>query len=157
MTDKISRHAFSSRIDLRENPAGSSCIEPTSSVFQSLEKSFPSIGKSLCFLFMSYLFTAFIAPGGGELILILLVLILLFGAKDAPRILRDIQNVLNKLQRSAADFRYKLMYGDLHWNQTEESKDTTVYDEKDSPETQDHDLPPENPPANEPEKHEDSV
>ncbi len=58
--------------------------------------------------------TAFIAPGGGEMILILLVLILLFGAKDAPRILRNIQNSLNKLQRTAADFRYKLMYGDLH-------------------------------------------
>jgi len=60
--------------------------------------------------------SAFIAPGGGEMILILLVLILLFGAKDAPRILRNIQNSLNKLQRTAADFRYKLMYGDLHGN-----------------------------------------
>lgn len=67
---------------------------------------------------MAFSVTAFIAPGGGELILILLVLILLFGAKDAPRILRDIQNTLNKLQRTAADFRYKLMYGDLHWNRT---------------------------------------
>jgi Sec-independent protein translocase protein TatA len=97
---------------------------------------------------------AFIAPGGGELLLILLVLILLFGAKDAPRILRDIQNVLNKLQRSAADFRYKLMYGDLHWNQTEESKDTTVYDAEELPKEKAQDLPPENPPADEPETHE---
>lgn len=68
---------------------------------------------------MAFSVIAFIAPGGGELILILLVLILLFGAKDAPRILRDIQNTLNKLQRTAADFRYKLMYGDLHWNRTD--------------------------------------
>jgi Sec-independent protein translocase protein TatA len=91
--------------------------------------------------------TAFISPGGGELLLILLVLILLFGAKDAPRILRDIQKVLNKLQRSAADFRYKLMYSDLHWNQTEESKDTAAYDQEDPPAEEPHDLPPENPPA----------
>lgn len=104
---------------------------------------------------MLYPFAAFISPGGGELILILLVLILLFGAKDAPRILRNIQNVLNKLQRSAADFRYKLMYGDLHWNQTQESKDTTVYDAGDeTPEDEIHDLPPENLPADEPETHE---
>ncbi|MFA7257346.1 MAG: twin-arginine translocase TatA/TatE family subunit [Kiritimatiellales bacterium] len=102
---------------------------------------------------MLYSITAFISPGGGELLLILLVLILLFGAKDAPRILRDIQNSLNKLQRGAADFRYKLMYGDLHWNQTEESKDTTVYDaEEGSP-----DPAPENAPADKTEKHEESV
>ena len=107
---------------------------------------------------MLYPITAFISPGGGELLLILLVLILLFGAKDAPRILRNIQNVLNKLQRSAADFRYKLMYGDLHWNQTEEPKDTAVYDvEGTSSEDDDEDAPPENPPADEPEKHEEFV
>ena len=72
--------------------------------------------------------TAFIAPGGSELIVVMLALLLLFGPKDAPRILRGIQNVLNKMQRAAADFRYKLMYEDLHRNQTEESKDTAVYD-----------------------------
>ncbi len=106
---------------------------------------------------MVNVFIAFIAPGGGELILILLVLIMLFGAKDAPRILRNIQTALNKLQRSAADFRYKLMYGDLHWNQTEESKDTTVYDVEETPEDEIHDLPPEDTPVDEPEKHEESV
>lgn len=77
--------------------------------------------------------TAFIAPGGGELIVIMLALLLLFGPKDAPRILRSIQNVLNKMQRAAADFRYKLMYEDLHRNQTEESKDTAAYDTEESP------------------------
>jgi len=77
--------------------------------------------------------TAFIAPGGGELIVVMLALLLLFGPKDAPRILRGIQNVLNKLQRAAADFRYKLMYEDLHRNQTEESKDTAVYDAEELP------------------------
>ena len=63
---------------------------------------------------------AFISPGGGELIMIMLVLILLFGAKDAPRIFRSIQTFLDKMQRSAADFRYKIMYGDLHANTTDE-------------------------------------
>ena len=64
--------------------------------------------------------TAFISPGGGELIMILLVLILLFGAKDAPKVLRSIQTLLDKLQRSAASFRYKLLYGDLHQSSPEE-------------------------------------
>ncbi len=101
--------------------------------------------------------TAFIAPGGGELLLILLVLILLFGAKDAPRILRNIQDHLNKLQRAAADFRYKLMYGDLHGNQAEEWKDTTAYDLDETPEDEIHDLPPEDDPADEPQKNEESI
>lgn len=58
--------------------------------------------------------TAFISPGSGEFLLIMLVLILLFGAKDAPRIFRSIHNALDKLQRAAASFRYKIMYGDLY-------------------------------------------
>lgn len=70
---------------------------------------------------------AFISPGGGELVVILLVLILLFGAKDAPRILRSIQSMLDKLQRGAAEFRYRLLYGDLH----ESTKDTQPYDADD--------------------------
>lgn len=63
---------------------------------------------------MHALAIAFISPGGGELLLVLLVLILLFGAKDAPRILRTIQEFIDKTQRTAASFRYKIMYGDLH-------------------------------------------
>jgi Sec-independent protein translocase protein TatA len=57
---------------------------------------------------------AFISPGGSEFLLIMLVLILLFGAKDAPRIFRSIHNALDKMQRAAASFRYKIMYGDLY-------------------------------------------
>lgn len=89
---------------------------------------------------------AFISPGGGELILIMLVLILLFGAKDAPRIFRTIHTLLDKMQRGAAEFRYKIMYGDLHSGAT----DDEPYDvEADYPE----DLPfhdvdrPENEPS----------
>lgn len=52
---------------------------------------------------------AFLAPGGGELIVVLLALLLLFGPKDAPRILRHIQGLFHKLQRTAADFRSQLL------------------------------------------------
>lgn len=89
---------------------------------------------------MSFFITAFIAPGGGELILIMLALLLLFGPKDAPRILRNIQNVLNKLQRSAADFRYKLMYEDLNRPPPEEPPAADVQDTVDE-ELSDPDQP----------------
>lgn len=92
---------------------------------------------------MFYLFTAFIASSGGELIVIMLALILLFGPKDAPRILRSIQNVLSKLQRAASDFRYKLMYDDLNLDQTEKSKDTAVYDAEEKPAVKEPETPPE--------------
>jgi Sec-independent protein translocase protein TatA len=69
---------------------------------------------------MTFPVTAFISPGGGEFLLIMLVLILLFGAKDAPRILRSIQTFLDKTQRAAASFRYKIMYGDLHTDSSKE-------------------------------------
>ena len=70
--------------------------------------------------------------------------------------LRSIQNVLNKLQRAAADFRYKLMYGDLHGGQTEESNDTTVYEAEEKsaevkPAAKPPEPPPEHPPADKPE------
>ena len=65
---------------------------------------------------------AFISPGGGELILIMLVLILLFGAKDAPRMLRKMQNFMDEIRRIANGFRYDMMYSDLH---SEDSDDVT--------------------------------
>ncbi len=69
---------------------------------------------------MPFLKTAFISPSGGELITIMLVMILLFGAKDAPKVFRRIQALLDKMQRGASDFRYKMMYGDIHANTTGE-------------------------------------
>ena len=90
-----------------------------------IQKTTPS-GVS-CFVLPSFLGLsdigqplAFISPGGGELLLILLVLILLFGAKDAPRIFRAIQSALDKAQRAAASFRYKILYDDLHSNPSDE-------------------------------------
>ncbi|MCK5676792.1 MAG: twin-arginine translocase TatA/TatE family subunit, partial [Verrucomicrobia bacterium] len=85
---------------------------------------------------------AFISPGGGELIMIMLVLILLFGAKDAPRIFRNIQTFLDKMQRSASDFRYKMMYGDLHSNTPAEEPyevDDETSDEEDDTHWMDED------------------
>ena len=38
-------------------------------------------------------YIAFIAPGGPELLFILMVLLLLFGAKDAPKIMRNISMI----------------------------------------------------------------
>jgi Sec-independent protein translocase protein TatA len=82
---------------------------------------------------MLYPEPAFISPGGGELILIMLVLILLFGAKDAPRILRGIQTFLDKAQRTAAEFRYKLLYGDLQNPFQSNSSDDSDYVDDEAP------------------------
>lgn len=84
---------------------------------------------------------AFMTLGGGELIVIMLALLLLFGPKDAPRILRSIQSVLNKLQRATADLRYKLMYEDLHLNPPAESKDAVNNTGEETPAS-----PPNRPP-----------
>lgn len=89
--------------------------------------------------------TAFISPGGGELIMIILVLILLFGAKDAPRIFRSIHTFLDKMQRTAADFRYKIMYGDLYADTT----DPAPYDAEEAPDDAEEKTAPEAPPASE--------
>jgi len=128
---------------------------------QQSDSAFDSFGALSCFVIPSFLgfsgvdlHLAFIAPGGGELLLILLVLILLFGPKDAPRILRNIQTTLNKLQRAAADFRYKLMYSDLH--QPEEPAVPVTYDTEEDPVEEVHDSPPEDKPDAEPEKHDES-
>lgn len=104
---------------------------------------------------------AFFAPGGGELIVVMLALLLLFGPKDAPRILRGIQAVLNKLQRAAADFRYKLLYEDLHRTPTEASKDASVYDIEEKTAEDHHaeaspEILPDHSPDDEP-KHEEPV
>lgn len=104
---------------------------------------------------------AFFAPGGGELIVVMLALLLLFGPKDAPRILRGIQAVLNKLQRAAADFRYKLLYEDLHRTPAEVSKDASVYDIEEKTAEDHHaeaspEILPDHSPDDEP-KHEEPV
>ncbi len=55
----------------------------------------------------------FVAPGGPEFILVLLVLLLLFGAKDAPRILRKISDVITQFRHTANTFKHDIMYSDM--------------------------------------------
>ena len=78
-------------------------------------------------MFNSFSYLAFIAPGGPELIVIMLVLLMMFGAKDAPRILRKLNDMLNQIRNTADGFKREVMYGDLK-NESpslEEPSDTT--------------------------------
>ena len=56
---------------------------------------------------------SFIGPGGPEFIVVILVLIMMFGAKDAPRILRKLNEIINQIRNTANDFKREVMYGDL--------------------------------------------
>ena len=56
---------------------------------------------------------AFVAPGGPEFLFILLVLLLLFGAKDAPRILRKLSDMLIQFRHTANTFKHDVMYSDM--------------------------------------------
>jgi Sec-independent protein translocase protein TatA len=56
---------------------------------------------------------AYIGPGAPELIVVALVLLLLFGAKDAPRIFRKMNHALGRLRNTAESFKHEIMYGDL--------------------------------------------
>jgi Sec-independent protein translocase protein TatA len=56
---------------------------------------------------------AFIGPGGPEILVVMLVLLLMFGAKDAPRIFRKINDLLNQFRSTAESFKREVMYSDL--------------------------------------------
>lgn len=64
---------------------------------------------------MLQLFTqlAFIGPGGPEFIVVMLVLLVMFGAKDAPRIFRKINEMINSIRNTADGFKREIMYSDL--------------------------------------------
>jgi Sec-independent protein translocase protein TatA len=55
----------------------------------------------------------FISPGGSEMLVIMLALLMLFGAKDAPKILRKFYDFTAYLRRMADEFKHELMYSDL--------------------------------------------
>lgn len=57
---------------------------------------------------------AFIGPGGPEFLMIMLVLLVMFGAKDAPRILRKLNEFINQIRNTADSFKREVMYGDLN-------------------------------------------
>ncbi|HSR87967.1 MAG TPA: twin-arginine translocase TatA/TatE family subunit [Pontiella sp.] len=56
---------------------------------------------------------AFIGPGGPEILVVMLVLLLMFGAKDAPRIFRKITDLLNQFRTTAENFKREVMYSDI--------------------------------------------
>jgi Sec-independent protein translocase protein TatA len=56
---------------------------------------------------------AFIGPGGPEILVVMLVLLLMFGAKDAPRIFRKLNDMLNQFRSTADSFKREVMYSDL--------------------------------------------
>ena len=57
---------------------------------------------------------AYLGPGGPEFLMIMLVLLVMFGAKDAPRILRKINEIINQVRNTADGFKREVMYGDLN-------------------------------------------
>jgi sec-independent protein translocase protein TatA len=86
---------------------------------------------------------AFIGPGGPEFLLVMLVLIMLFGAKDAPRILRKLNEIFNQIRNTADGFKREVMYGDLS-SQTSDHPTTGEDEESGHDEdfeyTQDYDV-----------------
>lgn len=49
------------------------------------------------------------APGPGELILVFLVVLVLFGSRRLPAFARTLGNLMHKLRRASDDFRDQLM------------------------------------------------
>jgi sec-independent protein translocase protein TatA len=73
---------------------------------------------------------AFIGPGGPEFLVIMLVLLLMFGAKDAPKIFRKINELMNSVRSTADNFKREIMYSDLN-NETPASTDDDTYNYED--------------------------
>lgn len=52
------------------------------------------------------------SPGGGELLLILLALLLLFGAKNLPKMARTLGRTLEEFRRAAREVSNEFMHAD---------------------------------------------
>lgn len=76
----------------------------------------------------SFNYIAVLMPGSSEMLLVMLVLLFLFGAKDAPRIMRKINNFINYIRRTANSFKYDMMYSDhqYHSQTRTQSEDEVV-------------------------------
>ena len=59
------------------------------------------------------LLLAFIGPGGPEILVVMLALLVMFGAKDAPRIFRKLNDILNQIRSTADHFKREVMYSDI--------------------------------------------
>ncbi len=99
---------------------------------------------------------AFIGPGGPEFLVVMLVLLLMFGAKDAPRIFRKLNEMLNQIRHTADSFKREVMYSDLHdttkpvtpasdedMDEHDEDYDYVEEDADDAPEGPDAEVEPE--------------
>ena len=71
---------------------------------------------------------AFIGPGGPEILVVMLVLLLMFGAKDAPRIFRKLTDILNQFRSTAESFKREVMYSDLD-NDLQSDRTAGEYDD----------------------------
>ena len=69
----------------------------------------------------------FMGPSGPELLLILLVLLLLFGAKDAPKIMRKISDGMMKFRHTANEFKHDIMYSDMKAEADERGNSKKIY------------------------------
>jgi Sec-independent protein translocase protein TatA len=105
-----------------------------------LSFAFPNLGRYSAL--MPHPAIAFLAPGGGEMIVVMLALLLLFGPKDAPRILRKIQDALRKLQHAASDFKNQILASDSTPPAPDKTRDTAVYDQEKPPPPPPADGPP---------------
>lgn len=76
---------------------------------------------------------AYLGPGGPEFLVIMLVLLVMFGAKDAPRILRKLNEIINQIRNTADGFKREVMYGDLNPsspdNESPDNTDESVHNE----------------------------
>lgn len=89
----------------------------------------------------SFMAIGFIGPGGPEFLVVMVVLLLMFGAKDAPRIFRKLNEMINSVRNTADGFKREIMYGDLNADpSTSEDayEEDSYYDEMYHDE--DHDL-----------------
>ena len=73
-------------------------------------------------------YLAFIGPGGPEILVVMLVLLLMFGAKDAPRIFRKLSDMLNQFRSTAENFKREVMYSDLT-SETKPDRTAGEYDD----------------------------
>ncbi|MDF7823930.1 hypothetical protein P4B35_07885 [Pontiellaceae bacterium B12227] len=73
---------------------------------------------------------AFIGPGGPEFLVVMVVLIMVFGAKDAPKIFRKINEMMNSVRNTADSFKREIMYGDLNADSSTDDPDTYSVDDE---------------------------
>ena len=82
----------------------------------------------------------------------MLVLIILFGAKDAPKILRKLNEMISRLRSTADHFKYEVLYGDLTADEQDVSGDAglAVYTEEEESGTDVEDTEAGSPEPDEP-------